>query len=111
MADWRDKRKLVAGIVHKTMGIPDCIYRQAGTGSPVSCRVRFHSESNYTGDSLENFSPGLYADFQRVILALSEIPEPKKNDTITFPQTNKQFVLDAEISRDDNYAIFSVRKK
>lgn len=110
MADWRDKRKLVADIVHGTMGIPGCTY-QSGANPPITCRVRHHSESTYTGDNLENFSPGLYADFQRVIIALSEVPDPKKNATITLSTTGEQFVLDSEISRDRNYSIFSVRKK
>lgn len=82
MFDWRAVKQVARDIVHNTMGYP-CLY-QSGSNAPVPCTVRRHSKTAFIGDDLEDFSPGLLSQINRVVVDLRQVPDPKRNATLTF---------------------------
>lgn len=79
---WRTVKQAARDIVHNTMGY-SCVY-QNGTESPVRCVVRHHRKTAFIGDDIDEFSPGLLSQINRVIVDLREVPNPKRNATLTF---------------------------
>lgn len=79
---WRAIKQEARDIVHQTMGHP-CVY-QNGANPPVSCTVRHHLKTAFIGDDVEDFSPGLLSQINRVVIDLREVPSPARNATLTF---------------------------
>jgi hypothetical protein len=79
--DWRATKQETRDIVHNTMGYP-CVYNDGTV--PVSCTVRHHRKTAFIGDDLEDFSPGILSQINRVVVDLREVPTPKRNATLTF---------------------------
>lgn len=80
--DWRAVKQEARDIVHKTMGYP-CVYQDTVSG-PINCTVRRHRKTAFIGDDLEDFSPGLLSQLNRVVVDLREVPSPVRNGTLTF---------------------------
>lgn len=101
--------------MHQTMGYP-CRYAD-GSNPPIDCTVRHHSKSAFIGDDVEDFSPGLLSQLNRVIIDLREVPSPARNATLTFLDELGQplshlpvLKLDTMVSQNDNYVVWVVKK-
>lgn len=79
--DWREVKAESRAIVHETMGRP--AWYSDGMSPPVEITVRYHMKSAFIGDDIEEFSPGMLAQIQRVLVHESEVPMPRKGATIT----------------------------
>ncbi len=110
---FRQLKASVRQIVHSTFGEPNCTYTFAGD-LPVTCTIRFHQQSQFNGDPIEDFSPGRFSDFKTVIIDTKQIPNPRKNALILIQTPGLpsiELILDVEITRDEDFVTFSVKEK
>lgn len=79
---WRDIKQETRDLVHETMGLT-CVYL-SGVDDPIDCTVRHHRKTAFIGDDVEEFSPGMLSQINRVIIDLREVENPRRNATLTF---------------------------
>jgi hypothetical protein len=112
---WRAIKQEARDIVHQTMGHP-CVYND-GVNLPVDCTVRHHLKTAFIGDDVEEFSPGLLSQINRVIVDLREIPNPVRNATLTFvdalgvPLAGVPVLkIDTTVPQGENYMMCEVKR-
>lgn len=103
---WRTVKQAARDIVHGTMG-HCCVYRFEDE-SPIRCTVRHHRKTAFVGDDIDEFSPGLLSQINRVIVDLREVPSPKRNATLTFDD-GTVVKIEATVPQGEHYMMCEVK--
>jgi hypothetical protein len=104
---WRDIKQETRDIVHETMGLP-AVYDD-GSDEPIECSVRHHRRTAFIGDDIEDFSPGILSQINRVILDKREIESPVRNATLTFDD-GTVLKIDVIVQQGENYVMCEVKQ-
>lgn len=103
---WRAVKQAARDIVHKTMGLC-CTYRYDDE-TPVPCTVRHHRKTAFVGDDIEEFNPGLLSQINRVIVDLREVPNPRRNATLTF-EDGTVLKIETTVQQGEYYVMCEVK--
>lgn len=100
--DWSAHKQKARDAVHNAFKWEALYNDQSETDLPVN--VRFHNKSAYLGNDLDSFSPGYFADIDRVIVDSREVT-PTKGGTFTFSDPDNSVVTIDSFKRQGEYYI------